>query len=212
MKKINLFVLFLVIISLLSIAALGQLSPISKIVTKSNQITSAISLEEKETCTTSFYYEVQDVYGDCNYYINYTSCLNASGPNTDCSLKQDTKNFQCKTGENIVTKNKTECRPNNEFIMSIDKGTAVLKKQIDFSDWGPCIYNEENNCLVVTCVSLYDGAHRGKFIDCRGGKSCQRFEICDNSIKTLYKNSREDFVADDPSFHLNKLAVKEVPE
>ena len=111
---------------------------------------------------------------------------------------------------NIIGKDKTECKPNDEFIISIDRGAATLKKQIDFSDWGPCVYEEQNSCLVVTCVSRYDGAHRGQFTDCKGGKSCQRFEICDNSIKTFYKNSREDFVADDPSFHLNKLSVKEV--
>ena len=65
---------------------------------------------------------------------------------------------------------------------------------------------------MVRWVSLYDGAHKGQFTDCNGGKSCQKFEICDGSIKTFYKNSREGFVADDPSFYLNKLALKEVQE
>jgi hypothetical protein len=209
MKK-NIFVLMFVIAVLLSIGALSQLSPIIKTISKANQITPSISLEEKETCTTSFYDEVQSVYGDCVYYLNYTSCLNTSGPNTGCSLKQDTRNFRCKTGENIFNRNRTECRPNDEFIISIEQGTAVLKKQIDFSEWGPCIYNEENNCLIVTCQSRYDGANDGQFHGCKSGTSCQRFEICDNSIKTFYKNSREDFVENDPSFYLNKLALKEV--
>lgn len=155
---------------------------------------------------------MQDVYGDCIYYHNYTDCINTSGPNTDCSLKQDKWNFRCKIGENIVTRNRTECKPDDKFIISIDKGVAVLKKQIDFSDWGPCIYNEENTCLIVTCVSLYDGAHEGQFIDCRGGKSCQKFEICDDSIDVFYKNSREDFVETDPSFYLPKLVLEEVAE
>ncbi len=210
MKKINIFAVMFVIAILLSIVALSQLSPITNIVSKINQITPTISLEEKETCITSFYNEVQDLYGNCVYYHNYTRCLNTSGPNTDCSLQQDLQNFRCKTGEITVTNNKTECKPNDEFIISIDQGTAVLKKQIDFSDWGPCVYSEENSCLIVTCVSRYDGAHKGQFTDCKGGKSCQRFEICDNSIKTLYRNSREDFVENDPSFYLNKLALKEV--
>lgn len=214
MKKINLFAAMSIIAVLLSIGALSQLSPISSIISKATQITPTISLEKRDTCTTKFYNEVQDVYGNCIYYHNYTNCLNTTGPNTACSLQQDQKNFQCKTGEVTTTKNKTECKPNDEFIISIDQGAAVLKKQIDFSDWGPCVYSQEtinsNSCLVVTCVSLYDGAHQGKFVDCNGGKSCQRFEICDNSIKTFYKNSREDFVADDPTFHLSKLALTEV--
>lgn len=210
MKKINIFTVMFVIAILLSIVALSQLSPITNIVSKINQVTPTISLEEKETCITSFYDEVQEIYGDCIYYNNYTSCLNTSGPNTACSIQQNTWNFRCKTAENIVTNNITECKPNKEFIISIDQGTAVLKKQIDFSDWGPCVYNVENSCLIVTCVSNDDGAFKGQFTDCKGGKSCQRFEICDNSIKTLYKNSREDFVADDPSFFVSKLALGEV--
>jgi len=203
MKIKKVLVLALLIVSVLALTVASQIS----------QVTSTISVEEVKTCTTNFYNEVQDVYGNYNYYHNYSLCLNTSGPNTDCSLQQDQINFQCKTGEATVTKNTTECKPNDEFIISIDQGAAVLKKQIDFSDWGPCVYAQEaingNSCLVVTCVSLYDGAHKGQFTDCNGGKSCQRFEICDDSVKTLYKNSREDFVADDPSFHLGKLVLTE---
>ena len=214
MEKINLFAVIFVVAVLLSITALSQISPITSIVSKTTQITPTISLEEKDTCTTSFYDEVQDIYGNCVYYHNYTSCLNTTGPNTGCSLQQDIRNYQCKTGENIVTKNTTECKPNDDFIISIDQGAATLKKQIDYSDWGPCIYLQEsiagNSCLVVTCQSIYDGANDGQFHGCKSGTSCQRFEICDNSIKTLYKNSREDFVEYDSSFYLNKLAVKEV--
>src|SRR3989344_3104651 len=210
MKKINLFIAIFVIAALLSIGALSQLSPISNIVSKTTQVTPTISLEERDTCTTIFYDEVQNVIGDCVYYYNYTSCLNTSGPNTACSLNQNTWTFQCKTGEITLVKNTTECRPNKEFIISIDQGTAVLKKQIDYSEWGPCIYSQENSCLIVTCQSRYDGANDGQFHGCKSGTSCQRFEICDNSIKTLYKNSREDFVEYDSSFYLNKLAVKEV--
>ena len=196
MKKINIFVLVMAIAVLFSITALSQLSPITNIITKNTQITPTINLEEKDTCTTKFYDEVQDVYGNCVYYYNYTTCLNTTGPNTGCSLQQESKNYQCKTGETIVTKNTTECKPNDEFIISIDQGAAVLKKQIDYSDWGPCVYGQEtisgNSCLVVTCVSNDDGAFKGQFTDCKGGKSCQRFEICDKSIKTFSKNARED--------------------
>ena len=210
MKKINLFVLVLVIAVVLSLTALSQLNPITNTASKIYPITSTISLEEKDICTTSFFNDVQDVYSNCVYYYNYTSCLNSSGPNTACSLEQNQYNFKCKTGETTATSNKTECRPNNNFVISIDKGNAILKKQIDFSDWGPCIYSTENNCLIVTCVSNEDGAFKGQFTDCKGGKSCQKFVICDDSIKTFYKNSREDFVESDPTFFLNKLAIQEV--
>ncbi|MBS3105412.1 hypothetical protein J4234_04095 [Candidatus Woesearchaeota archaeon] len=212
MKKMNIIVLAIVIAILLSIAVFSQLSPIIDTVSNVDQLTPTISLEETNTCTTSFYNEIQGIYGNCTHYLNITSCLNTSGKNTDCSVSQEVINYQCKTGEVTATKNRTECKPNNEFIISIDKGTAVLKQQINYSEWGPCIYNVENTCLIVTCVSNDDGAFKGQFTDCKGGKSCQRFEICDNSIKTLYKNSREDFVEDDPSFYLSALALGEVPK
>lgn len=218
MKKINVFVIMFVIAILLSIAAFSQINPITKlppitdILSKFDQVTPTISLEEKDICIKEFYDEIQDVYGNCVYYVNVTHCLNSSGPNTGCSIKQNEINYQCKTGEISVTKNRTECKPNDEFLISIDQGAVVLKKQIDFSDWGPCIYEEENSCLIVTCQSMYDGANDGQFHGCKGGTSCQRFEICDNSIKTLFKNSRDNFVEDDPSFYLTELPIVEVSE
>ena len=149
MKKANMVVLIVGMAILLSIGVLSQ-SPIFSTITKATQVTSNIWVQEKDTCTTEFYDEVQDTYGDCVYYHNYTSCLNITGPNTGCSLEQSTRNFQCKIGEVTITKNRTECRPNDEFVISIDQGAAVLKKQLDFSEWGPCIYEEQNNCLIVT--------------------------------------------------------------
>ena len=163
MKKINVILLAIVAAVLFSVAVFSQLAPIISTKIKTSQITPAISLEETETCKTAFYNEIQNIYNNCIYYNNYTTCLNTSGPNTACSLQQNTWNFQCKTGEITLVKNTTECRPNKEFIISIDQGTAVLKKQIDYSEWGPCIYSQENSCLIVTCQSRYDGANDGQF-------------------------------------------------
>jgi len=162
MKKINVILLAIVAAVLFSVAVFSQLAPITNIVSKINQITPTIKLEETETCKTAFYDEVQNIYNNCVYYNNYTTCLNASGPNTACSLQQNTWNFQCKTGEITLLRNTTECKPNNEFI-SINQEAAVLKKQIDYSEWGPCIYSQENSCLIVTCQSRYDGANDGQF-------------------------------------------------
>ncbi|MBI2101434.1 hypothetical protein HYT53_02385 [Candidatus Woesearchaeota archaeon] len=210
MKKINLFVLMFVIVVLLMATALSQISPITSVVSKTSQATPTISIEQQETCTTSFYDEIQPLYGDCTYYNNYTLCLNTSGSNTACSPQQSTWNFQCKTGEITFARNLTECKPHDKFIVSINKGAVVEKKEIDFSQWGACIQNTENNCLIVTCVSNEDGAFKGQFTDCKGGKSCQKFEICDNKVRVFYKNSREDFVEEDPTFYLSKLALMEV--
>lgn len=174
------------------------------------QVTNTITIEEPKTCNIIFYDEFQEIYGTCTDYYNYTYCLNISGPNTDCSLKQTQNSFKCKTGELVIKKNSTECKPLNKFIILVNKGSVTEKKEIDFSNWGACIYSNENNCLIVTCVSNEDGAFKGQFTDCKGGKSCQKFQICKDGIKVFYKNSREDFVEQDPTFHLSQLAYKEV--
>lgn len=100
----------------------------------------------------------------------------------------------------------------NKFVVSLTKGGVVEKKEIDFSAWGVCVNSTENNCLIVTCQSKYDGANDGQFHGCKSGTTCQKFQICDNSIRTFYKNSRNDFVSEDPTFHLPKLAYREAGE
>ena len=68
--------------------------------------------------------ETQDIFGDCIYYNNYTDCLNTSGINTSCSLKQTTRKFKCKTG----TKQVKIC---DKVI-----GFKIGKKIINFSKCG----------------------------------------------------------------------------
>ncbi len=201
MRINKLLVLVSLLISILALTVASQIS----------QVTSTISFEDVKTCNTIFYDEVQNVYGNCIYYHNYTSCLNTSGLNTDCSLNQIQRNFTCKTGEDIVKKNSTECKPLNKFIVSINKGSLIEKKEVDFSSWGVCVQSTENNCLAITCGTLKGGSARnGIFNGCDGGKSCQKFLFCPDVIKVLYKDSRDDFVAEDPTFNLPKLAYKEV--
>lgn len=194
--------------SLVALGVASQLAPTTNLVSKTTQATPTISLEEKDTCTTTFYDEVQDVYGNCVHYSNFTSCLNTTGPNTACSTTQSQISYSCKTGEITVAKNKTECK-SNSFIVSTSKGI----KEIDFSEWGVCVNSTENGCLAITCGTLKGGSARnGIFNGCDSGKSCQKFLFCEGSTRVLYKASRDDFVEYDPTFHLNSLAAKEVPQ
>ena len=201
MKISATLVLAVLLISFLALTAASQIS----------QVTNAISVEEVKACTTSSYDEVQTVYGNCFYYLNYTNCLNTTGPNTACSTDQNIINFTCKTGEIILNKNRTDCQPASKFIVSIAKGAVTEKKEIDFSEWGVCVNSTENNCLVVTCGTLKGGSARnGIFNGCDGGKACQKFLFCPDGVRVLYKASRNDFVEYDPTFHLSPLAIKEV--
>ena len=200
--KINKYIILAIfLIFLLALTVASQIS----------QVTNAISVEALQTCTTNFYDEVQNVYSSCIYYNNYTSCLNTSGPNTDCSLQQTQKNSTCKTGEFILNKNSTDCKPLNKFVVSIDKGSVIEKKEIDFSSWGVCINSTENGCIAITCGTLKGGSARnGVFNGCDGGKSCQKFLFCQDSINVLQKASRDNFVENDPTYHLPELALEEV--
>ena len=218
MKINKVLVLAIFLVSALAITVASQISQVA-----------SISIEEKQDCTITYYNQTEnvydyvtrerDAYGNCKYFSNFTLCLNTSGPNTDCSAQQRIYNFSCITGKEsyqsyevtdnlIVLKNRTDCHTNS-YLVSVDKGSAIVKKEIDFSSWGACIYNAENNCLIVTCQSIYDGANDGQFHGCKSGTSCQKFIICDDKVQVFYKNSRNDFVAEDPTFHLSKLALKE---
>ncbi|MBI3035445.1 hypothetical protein HYY71_03910 [Candidatus Woesearchaeota archaeon] len=190
----------IVLFVLLSLGVLSQI----------NQPTT-LSFNDNRICNVIAHNEVQDIYGNCVYYNNYTSCLNISGPNTFCSLNQNQRNFSCKTGEFIFIRNTTECTYPKKFTVDINNGIATKKYDIDFSGFGVCVNSTENDCLAITCGSLHGGSARnGIFNGCDGGKSCQKFLFCEEGVRVLYKASRDDFVAEDPTYKLSKLAYKEV--
>ena len=200
MKISKPIVLVILLISLLAITVASQIP----------QVANTISVEEAKACNIVFYDEMQDVYKNYSYYYNYTQCLNTSGPNTGCSTKQDLWILRGKIGQVAVAKNITECKPVDKFIVSINKGSVMERKEIDFSSWGVCINTIENDCLAITCGTLKGGSARnGIFNGCDGGKSCQKFLFCQDSVKVLYKASRDDFVREDPTFKLSKLELRE---
>lgn len=215
--KINKYVvLAILLVSLLTISVGSQIADLSpddkfKQTTQLTKINDKIGLQEKQDCKIAYYNATEDIYG----YIPRTrnvrgQCFNpANQSNYTCITgTEDYQSYEV-IGNQIVLRNNTDCK-STSFVISITKGSVTEKKEIDFSDWGACIYSEENGCLVVTCVSHDDGAFNGQFTDCKGGKSCQRFEICDGNIRTFYKNSRKDFVENDPTFYHGKLPLKEV--
>ena len=217
MKMNKALALAILIISLLAITVASQISLNDKDINEQINLTHVndkIAIEEKQQCTIKYYNETvyfyeyvprtKEIYGMCRNATNQSNyvCVNST---------ESYQSYEV-TGSELVLRNRTECTSQNIYTILINNHGNIRKKQIDFSDWGPCVFNEENDCLIVTCQSIYDGANDGRFHNCRDGTSCQRFEICDGSIKTLYKNSRVDFVEDDPTFILNKLILEEVPK
>lgn len=106
-----------------------------------------------------------------------------------------------KVGEDEVTYTKEICRD-----YSVSAGDTLYR--LDFEDWGACKQEKVNSCVEITCVSKLDGAHNGRFTDCNFGKSCQKFVICENGVKTYYKNSQEGWLENDPTFKIDKLEVQ----
>lgn len=199
MKLNKIIVLSIFLISLLALIVASQVPQ------------RAISIEEKQDCTTTYYNQTENVYG----YVTrtrdtYGTCFNAQNSSYYWCVN-GTESYQSHEiiDNPVVLINITDCRTSS-FVVSIIKGDVTEKKEIDFSNWGACIYGMEDNCMIVTCVSHDDGTFKGQFTDCKGGKSCQKFQICDNQIKVFYKNSREDFVEEDPTFYISKLAYREV--
>src|SRR3989338_4433578 len=72
LDKALVIILFVI---LLALTATSQHPPIISTEKNTKQITPTISLDEDKICTTSFFSDVQDVYSNCVYYHNYTSCL-----------------------------------------------------------------------------------------------------------------------------------------
>ena len=212
MKKNKMLVIAILLVVLLAITTASQISSKQEL-WKISQITSKISIEEKEICETTNYEVTKILYGNCISYSNYTSCLNTSGANTDCVPRTDILTYQCALGNQLVQKNKTQCKlddSSQRLVIDIRDGANTVKKEIDFSNW-VCVKSTENYCLAITCGTLQGGSARnGIFNGCDGGKSCQKFLFCDNEIKVLYKASRDDFVEQDPTFQLSKLTYKEV--
>jgi len=178
----------------------------------SQRIDTALSVEKKQDCATTYYYAEEPSYGyvertrntyaDCWVPENstYTKCINGT---------ETYQNYEF-TGMRAVRKNNTECRPAS-FVVSVNKGIITDRKEIDFSDWGVCVQEEENGCIAVLCGSQRGGsAWKGEFIGCDGGKQCKKFLFCGNEVKVYEKGSGPEFLNEDPTYRLPSLNLKEV--
>lgn len=202
----------IVLVLLVSALALAVASQDVQEFYKTTVINDKISFDEKQDCTISYHNSTENIYGNVSRIRDtYTTCYNA--PNQSYyQCVNGTENYQSYEviGSQTVLKNNTNCGATKSYTISVQRKNDVKKYELDFPSWGACVQNVESDCLVVTCVSLNDGAHKGQFVDCKGGKSCQKFRICENDIKVYYKNSWDQFVDEDPTFYLNKLELKEV--
>ena len=123
-----------------------------------------------------------------------------------------TENYQSyeTIGTGIFLRNNTKCTAKS-FVVSTQKNCRTESKEVDFSSWGTCIQELENDCVALLCGTLKGGSARnGVFNGCDGGKSCQKFLFCEDGTKVLYKSASEEFVLQDPTFYIEKLDFREV--
>lgn len=200
MKAKKALVLAMLIIGLLAVTVTSQISQ------------NSISSEEKQDCTITFYNETQKTYGNVTRTRDtYGVCFNPSNQSNYLCVNgtESYQNYEV-INTNIVLNNTTSCKTYS-YLVSITQGLETKKKEVDFSNWGVCVNSTEDNCLVITCGTLKGGSARnGIFNGCDGGKSCQKFVFCLDNTQVLYKAARGNFVREDPTFQLDKLAYKEV--
>ena len=157
----------------------------------------SVSIQANDVCKIDLYNAFEpvfgyvsrqrDVYGDCLFNLNYTDCLNTTGPNTDCLQKQRNLTRRCvlgtesyqsyeKIGERNVQKNRTICR-NAGFTIN----SAGAIKKINFDKAG---YYCTSDINIITCDSVYDGNGDGI---CDSGESCVKFEATPRGIFEVYR-------------------------
>lgn len=211
-------VLGLFVVVLVALAVASQISqveisnPNAYVDSIATSVNSKLSVEEKSDCIRSYYNKTEAIYGYApRTRDTYGTCYNPSNQsNYVCVNGTETyQNYEA-IGTRIVLTNTSSCTPHS-FVVSISKNGGIEKKEIDFSSWGVCLQETENNCVAIICGTLEGGsAWNGVFNGCDGGKSCEKFLFCEDGVKVLYKAARKDFVEHDPTFKLSKLAYKEV--
>jgi len=198
MKMKNMLIIVFVL-AVLSITAFG----ISKITTV--QVTSDISLEDIKDCETFYWDEAIPIYGTCTEYYDATVCDDEPF-NTSCHTEQKSYDYRCKTGTQVIQKSREECK-DKKIEVAIDKLTKTENYRLEYAEWGKCSYTAEDETLVITCDSKYDGNNDGT---CHPGESCIQFRVTKDNIQRLEKNSRYGFIEEDETFFLNKLSMEEV--
>ncbi len=112
--------------------------------------------------------ETKKIYKTCVDQITYTTCLNNSGPNTDCSQKQKARNYRCFDRKIIVP------------ICEKEIGYTVDKKELECSlNNHKCLLSglriEADSCADGNCDGILDSGESGCYWEIDKGlkKTCR---------------------------------------
>jgi hypothetical protein len=194
MNKINL--------SLVITLILVAVSAVAYNINNAVQISKDISLEEIKDCQMEYWNETIPIMGNCTESYDVKTCNEPL--NTSCSLSTKSYTYTCVTGYNTEQKSKENCKDKSMKI-GVSKMLSKEMYLLDYSDWGKCSYSPLNDSVLVICDSRYDGNADGI---CQQGESCIVFIVDKYTTKRLFKNSRIDFVEEDPTFYQEKLDME----
>lgn len=141
---------------------------------------------------------LKPVYGTCQHATNPLSCLNTSGPNTDCENRESVFNFTCvKTYTNVTDEiNKSVVQELNDtgFVDCKLIGYRVKNREIDLRNKDYSCTPSQNNTVLI-CDSKIDGNGDGI---CQSGESCSLIDVRTLKIEYNYDNVRQKKIVNQP--------------
>ena len=177
----------------------AQEQPSENLPVQEGQSTDILSAEKSiskiEDCKDVSYEEDELIFEDCEqskYFVtcdelNQTRYNNTINYNTTCEVVKK------------VSKIKQTCEQKGIFVKQ--------KFKLDFDSDYTCLPSEDSEKVTILCDSKLDGNGDGK---CQAGETCIKFEVQGNNLKKYYRNSRPDFVENDPTFRQKEINMVEI--
>lgn len=155
------------------------------------------SVQEIERCKITTVEREEPIIGTCLSNPRTETVCTDEPINDSCSEVTESYEFTCRKGMQIIEEERQDCTTTGYLI-----NNAV---RLNTEEYG-CLIEESGGTLTVICDSVFDGNGDGI---CKSGESCIQFVLDGGSVSRSFKNSRKDFVEDDPTFFLQK-ATSEV--
>lgn len=195
MKTTTKMALLVIAATLLSLAAYA--------LTGYTQVTDKIQLKENGNCQLVTWQEEVPEFGNCTRSYIHTVC-DDEPLNTSCREVNQSYAYTCKTGTQIIQRNREECREESmEVVINMEE--KVERYVLNHGDWGACSKEVAGNGVIITCDSKWDSDRNGV---CKPGESCVRFIITESGIWHQIKNSRENYAEVDDSFFVDVLEME----
>lgn len=141
-----------------------------------------------DMCIDEKYNESTPQYGNCTYNADVCDALNTS-------CHKEARTYTCYTGSVSVEKTSKKCKTD---------GYKIGKNKLNTGDY-VCNVSDDVDSTTVVCDSKYDGNGDGI---CTSGESCMKFVVNGNNIDVYKRNSKDEYVKDDPTYFLAEASTE----